>query len=44
MNPYIEGRGKKLLDDENLLKDPIEFTKALLELKKEMDDMVEKSF
>lgn len=44
MNPYIEGRGKKIIDDEALLKDPIEFTKKLLELKREMDEMVEKSF
>jgi hypothetical protein len=27
-----------------LLKDPIEFSKKLLELKSEMDEMVEKSF
>ena len=33
MNPYIEGRGKKIIEDEKLLKDPIEFTKRLLELK-----------
>jgi hypothetical protein len=33
MNPYIEGRGEKIIGDEQLLKDPIEFTKKLLELK-----------
>jgi hypothetical protein len=44
MNPYIEGRGDKIISDEQLLKDPIEFTKKLLELKSEMDEMVEKSF
>ncbi len=44
MNPYIESRGNKIIEDEALLKDPIEFTKKLLELKKEMDEMVEKSF
>jgi len=33
MNPYIEGRGQKIIEDEALLKDPIEFTKKLLELK-----------
>ena len=44
MNPYIEGRGQKIIEDEALLKDPIEFTKKLLELKSEMDEMVEKSF
>ena len=33
MSPYIEERGRKIVEDENLLKDPIEFTKKLLELK-----------
>jgi hypothetical protein len=44
MSPYIEDRGKKIVEDEALLKDPIEFTKKLLELKSEMDNMVELSF
>ena len=44
MSPYIEERGKKIVEDEALLKDPIEFTKKLLELKSEMDKMVESSF
>jgi hypothetical protein len=44
MNPYIEERGKKIVEDENLLKDPIQFTVKLLDLKKEIDDMLEKSF
>lgn len=44
MSPYIEERGKKIVEDEALLKDPIEFTKKLLELKQEMDNMVENSF
>ena len=44
MGPYIESRGEKIISDESLLKDPIEFTKKLLELKSEMDEMVEKSF
>lgn len=44
MNPYIESRGNKIVTDEALLKDPIEFTRKLLELKQEMDEMVEKSF
>jgi len=44
MAPYIEGRGEKIVMDEALLKDPIEFTKQLLNLKAEMDEMVEKSF
>ena len=44
MAPYIEGRGEKIVQDEALLKDPIEFTTKLLSLKKEMDEMVEHSF
>lgn len=44
MAPYIEARGEKIVTDEALLKDPIEFTAKLLALKKEMDEMVEKSF
>lgn len=44
MSPYIEDRGKKIVEDDKLLKDPIEFTKKLLELKSEMDKMVEESF
>lgn len=44
MSPYIEDRGKKIVEDDALLKDPIEFTKKLLELKSEMDLMVEQSF
>ena len=44
MAPYIESRGDKIVTDEALLKDPIKFTAELLNLKKEMDEMVEKSF
>jgi cullin 3 len=44
MAPYIEGRGQKIVGDEALLKDPIEFTKKLLDFKQEMDEMIEKSF
>lgn len=44
MAPYIEGRGEKIVTDEALLKDPIEFTAKLLNLKKEMDEMVQFSF
>lgn len=44
MNPYIEQRGNKIVSDDALLKDPIEFTRKLLELKQEMDEMVDKSF
>jgi len=44
MQPYIEGRGEKIVQDENLQKDPVAFTKKLLEFKAEIDVMVEKSF
>lgn len=44
MEPYIESRGEKIVTDETLLKDPIKFTADLLSLKKEMDELVEKSF
>ena len=44
MQPYIEERGKGLIDDEELRKDPVKFTQALLKLKKEMDDMVTQCF
>ena len=44
LKPYIEERGETITKDENLLKDPIEFTKKLLGLKKEMDDMIEQCF
>ena len=44
MNPYIETRGQAIVKDENLLKDPIEFTTKLLALKLEMDEMLKKSF
>jgi hypothetical protein len=44
MDPYIMGRGEAIVKDEGNLKDPILFTKNLLELKKEMDSMLEYSF
>ncbi len=44
MGPYIEERGKGLIDDEELRKDPVKFTTQLLKLKKEMDDMVHQCF
>ena len=44
MQPYIEVRGEKIVKDEALLKDPVEFTSKLLAFKKEIDDLVEKSF
>lgn len=44
MGPYIITRGDKIVKDEQLLKDAIAFTAKLLELKAEMDVLVEQSF
>lgn len=44
MGPYIISRGEKIVKDETLLKNPIEFSRKLLELKAEMDELVEQSF
>ena len=44
MQPYIEERGTTITQDQNLLKDPIEFARKLLDLKKEMDDMINECF
>jgi hypothetical protein len=44
MQPYIESRGDKIVMDEALVKDPVEFTSRLLAFKAEMDGMVEESF
>lgn len=44
MQPYIETRGEKIVMDEALLKEPVEFTARLLAFKQEMDVMVERSF
>jgi hypothetical protein len=44
MQPYIEGRGDKIVMDEANVKDPVEFTSKLLVFKAEMDTMVEQSF
>jgi cullin 3 len=44
MQPYIESCGEKIVSDKELLQKPLEFTKQLLDLKREIDIMVEKSF
>jgi cullin 3 len=44
MGPYIESRGQVVIQDEELLKDPVKFTEKLLELKKEMDEIVVQCF
>lgn len=44
MNPYIMERGNKIVQDEALVKSPIEFTQKLLEFKAEIDEMVNEGF
>jgi hypothetical protein len=44
MGPYIESRGTIVIEDEELLKDPVKFTEKLLDLKKEMDEIVVECF
>lgn len=44
MGPYIEERGKAIIDDVELKKDPVKLTKQLLALKAEMDKMVNYCF
>lgn len=44
MGPYIEARGTVVIDDKELQKDPVKFTENLLELKKEMDEIVVQCF
>lgn len=42
--PYIEERGGLIVNDEKLREDPVSFTEKLLELKKEMDEIVVECF
>ena len=44
MGPYIESRGGLIVMDQQLQEDAVEYTKALLNLKGEIDSMVEYSF
>jgi len=44
MNPYILERGVKIVQDETLVKNPIDFAMRLLEFKAEIDEMVRVSF
>ena len=44
MGPYIESRGTVIVMDQQLQEDAVEYTKALLHLKGEIDSMVEYSF
>lgn len=44
MKPYIELRGKAVVEDKEVLKDPIIFATKLMELKREIDSMVQTAF
>ena len=44
MQPYIETRGEKIVTDDALIKDAVEFTTKLLNFKAEKDVMVERAF
>lgn len=44
MRPYIEERGKAVVTNTEILTDPILFINKLMELKKEMDSMVQEAF
>ena len=44
MTEYIEDRGKSIIDVDENKKNPIKFTKTLLQLKAEMDTMVMNCF
>jgi hypothetical protein len=44
MMSYIEIRGEKIVTDESLQKNPVEFTNKLLSFKDDIDLMVEKIF
>ena len=44
MNPYIMKEGAKIVKNQDNLKDPLKFTQKLLELKAEMDELIESAF
>ena len=44
MQPYIQSCGHEIVNDENNLKDPVAFTQKILDLKTEIDELVEYSF
>ena len=44
LQEYIEYKGKLIVADPELVKNPIVFTRNLLEFKGEMDEIVERSF
>lgn len=44
LSEHIEAKGKEIVDDKELSKDPLAFTKKLLNFKKEIDELLESSF
>jgi hypothetical protein len=44
MQNFIEDKGKSLVSDPELLKSAVNFTQKLLNFKKDIDEIVEKSF
>ena len=44
MNPFILERGDKIVKDESMVKNPVEFTRKLISFKAEIDAMVKESF
>jgi hypothetical protein len=44
LQDYIETKGKQVVSDPELIKNPIAFTRKLLEFKSEMDEIVERAF
>lgn len=44
MNDYIQQEGNKIIQNKDLLQDPIKFTQALLDFKHEMDELIKVSF
>jgi cullin 3 len=44
LQDYIETKGKQIVADPELVKNPIAFTRKLLEFKSQMDEIVERAF
>ena len=44
MTPFIMDEGRKIITNEENLKDPCKFTARLLEFKSEMDNIIAKAF
>ena len=44
MSPYINENGLQVVESQELIDDPTKFTEKLLDLKRRIDDMVDKGF